>query len=80
MTQKLENISRQHVKELDEILGKPFKVLNDGFVRVIDYLGSDTAIVQAARVSYGSGTTKVRQDRTLIRYLLRHQHTSPFEM
>jgi len=54
--------------------------LDHGFVRLVDYMGSDEAIVQAARVSYGKGTKKVRQDRGLIRYLLRHQHTSPFEM
>jgi len=75
-----EKLSKLQVKELDQILGKPFPVLDDGFVRVIDYMGSDSAIVQAARVSYGSGTKKVRQDRGLIRYLMRHQHTSPFEM
>ncbi|MBN2104029.1 FAD-dependent thymidylate synthase [bacterium] len=80
MNQNFESISRKTVPELDAILGRAFKVLDDGFVRVVDYLGNDAAIVQAARVSYGEGTTKVRQDRTLIRYLLRHQHTSPFEM
>jgi len=80
MTQSFEDISRQQVKALDKILGKPFKVLDNGFIRVIDYMGSDSAIVQAARVSYGTGTTKIRQDRLLLRYLMRHQHTSPFEM
>jgi len=75
--EKLEPI---RVPELDEILGVPFKVLDDGFIRVIDYLGSDQSIVQAARVSYGRGTKKVSQDRGLIRYLLRHRHTTPFEM
>ncbi len=80
MTQAFETISRKTAPELDNVLGQPFKVLDDGFVRVVDYLGNDSAIVQAARVSYGEGTKKVRQDRTLIRYLLRHQHTSPFEM
>jgi len=68
------------VEALDEILGVPFKVLDDGFVRVIDYMGSDESIVQAARVSYGTGTKKVREDQGLIRYLLRHRHTTPFEM
>ncbi|MHB1051152.1 MAG: FAD-dependent thymidylate synthase [Bacteroidota bacterium] len=58
----------------------PFTVLDDGFVRVVDYMGSDESIVQAARVSYGKGTKKVSEDRGLIRYLLRHQHTTPFEM
>ncbi len=68
------------VSSLDEILGKPFKILDDGFVRVIDYMGSDQSIVQAARVSYGAGTKKVTQDRGLIRYLMRHHHSTPFEM
>lgn len=68
------------VPELDEILGRPFKVLNDGFIRVVDYMGSDESIVQAARVSYGKGTKKISEDRGLIRYLLRHMHTTPFEM
>lgn len=77
---KIENLSPITVKELDEILGKPFKVLDDGFVRVVDYMGSDQSIVQAARVSYGAGTKKVSQDRGLIRYLMRHHHSTPFEM
>ena len=72
--------SRITVPALDEILGKPFPVLHDGFVRVVDYMGSDASIVQAARVSYGDGTKKTSQDRALIRYLLRHRHTTPFEM
>jgi thymidylate synthase (FAD) len=55
-------------------------VLDDGFVRVVDYMGSDESVVQAARVSYGKGTKKVNEDRGLIRYLLRHSHTTPFEM
>lgn len=75
-----EKLTRPVVQELDEILGVPFKVLDDGFVRVVDYMGSDESIVQAARVSYGKGTKKVSEDRGLIRYLLRHQHTTPFEM
>lgn len=77
---KFEKLEPIRVPEIDEILGVPFKVLDDGFVRVIDYLGSDQSIVQAARVSYGRGTKKVSQDRGLIRYLLRHRHTTPFEM
>lgn len=77
---QFEAIERKNVPEMDAILGKPFPVLNDGFVRVVDYMGSDETIVQAARVSYGKGTKKVREDRNLIRYLLRHWHTSPFEM
>lgn len=66
--------------QLNEILGKEFKCLDHGFVRLIDYMGTDESIVQAARVSYGKGTKKTQKDRDLIRYLLRHQHTSPFEM
>lgn len=80
METKFEKLERPVVKELDEILGKPFKVLDDGFVRLIDYIGSDESIVQAARVSYGKGTKKVHEDRGLIRYLMRHRHTTPFEM
>ena len=64
----------------DELLDKQFDVLDHGFVRLIDYMGSDAAIVQAARVSYGAGTKKVSEDRGLIRYLMRNRHTSPFEM
>jgi thymidylate synthase (FAD) len=80
MEQKAEKLQRPVVATLDEILGVPFKVLDDGFVRVVDYMGSDESIVQAARVSYGRGTKKVNEDRGLIRYLLRHSHTTPFEM
>ena len=56
------------------------KCLDKGFVRLVDSMGGDGAIVQAARVSYGKGTSKVSQDRGLIRYLMRHRHTTPFEM
>ena len=80
MTQIFEKITRSVVPSLDKVLGKPFAVLDDGFVRVVDYLGSDASIVQAARVSYGKGTKKISQDRQLIRYLIRHRHTTPFEM
>ena len=66
--------------QADALLDKEFKVLDRGFVRLIDYMGGDDAIVQAARVSYGEGTKKVHEDRGLIRYLMRHQHTTPFEM
>lgn len=75
-----ERLVRPLVPTLDALLGTPIGVLNDGFVRVVDYMGSDESIVQAARVSYGSGTKKVHEDRGLIRYLMRHQHTTPFEM
>lgn len=66
--------------ELDKILGKEFKVLDHGFIRVIDYMGNDSSIVQAARVSYGNGTKTVNEDKGLINYLMKHKHTSPFEM
>jgi thymidylate synthase (FAD) len=65
---------------IDALLGNEFPVLDHGFVRVIDYMGSDAAIVQAARVSYGKGTKTISEDRGLIRYLMRHHHTTPFEM
>ena len=72
--------SRPRSSALDEILGKQFNVLDAGFVRVMDYMGTDKSIVQAARVSYGTGTKKVHEDQGLIRYLMRHRHTTPFEM
>jgi len=65
---------------LEEILYEPLPVLDRGFVRVVDYMGDDAAIVQAARVSYGRGTRHVSNDRGLINYLMRMRHTSPFEM
>ena len=65
---------------LEEILYKALPVLDHGFVRVIDYMGDDAAVVQAARVSYGRGTKKVSEDKGLINYLMRHRHTTPFEM
>ncbi len=71
---------RATVPAMENILGKPFKVLDHGFIRVVDYMGDDSAIVQAARVSYGKGTKQVNQDKGLINYLLRHRHTTPFEM
>jgi len=80
MEQTVDKLERAVVKEIDEVLGIPFKVLDDGFVRVVDYMGNDSSVVQAARVSYGKGTKKLREDETLIRYLLRHHHTTPFEM
>src|SRR5437588_4100846 len=72
--------SRPRAEQLSLILGTPFKVLDDGFVRLVDYMGGDESIVQAARVSYGRGTKTVNEDRGLIRYLMRHMHTTPFEM
>ncbi|KGM36080.1 FAD-dependent thymidylate synthase [Inquilinus limosus] len=71
---------RATVPALEEILFEPLPVLDHGFVRVIDYMGDDSAVVQAARVSYGRGTKKVSEDEGLIRYLMRHWHTTPFEM
>src|SRR5262250_2575732 len=65
---------------LEEILFQALPVLDHGFVRVVDYMGDDAAVVQAARVSYGRGTKKVSEDRGLINYLMRHRHTTPFEM
>ena len=75
-----ERLTRPRVEALDSVLGVAFPVLDDGFVRVVDYMGDDASVVQAARVSYGAGTKKVHEDRGLIRYLLRHAHTTPFEM
>jgi thymidylate synthase (FAD) len=71
---------RATVPALEALLYEPLPVLDHGFVRVIDYMGDDAAIVQAARVSYGKGTKQVTNDRGLINYLMRHRHTSPFEM
>lgn len=75
-----EPIRRVTVPELDLLLGKPFDVLDDGFVRLVDYFGDESSICQAARVSYGQGTKKVSEDKGLIRYLMRHRHTTPLEM
>ena len=66
--------------QVESLRWKKFSVLDDGFVCLVDVMGDDSCIVQAARVSYGEGTKKVSDDRTLIRYLLRHRHTTPFEM
>jgi thymidylate synthase (FAD) len=71
---------RPTVPALEEILYEPLPVLDHGFVRVIDYMGDDAAIVQAARVSYGKGTKQVSDDSGLINYLMRHWHSTPFEM
>jgi thymidylate synthase (FAD) len=65
---------------IEKILYKVFPALDHGFIRVVDYMGDDQAVVQAARVSYGKGTTRVSEDRGLIRYLMRHRHSTPFEM
>jgi thymidylate synthase (FAD) len=71
---------RATVATLEEVLFAPLPVLDHGFVRVIDYMGDDAAVVQAARVSYGRGTRRVNEDQGLINYLMRHRHTTPFEM
>jgi len=71
---------RATVPALEEILYQALPVLDHGFVRVIDYMGDDSAVVQAARVSYGKGTKKVNEDAGLIKYLMRHWHSTPFEM
>lgn len=65
---------------LQSLKWKKHKVLDDGFVCLVDVMGDDSSVAQAARVSYGSGTKQVNDDRNLIRYLLRHRHTTPFEM
>jgi len=71
---------RATVPALEDLLYTEIPVLDQGFIRVVDYFGDDGAVVQAARVSYGKGTKKVSNDRGLIRYLLRHRHTTPLEM
>lgn len=71
---------RPTVEAIDDVLFEAIPALDHGFVRVIDYMGDDSSVVQAARVSYGRGTRQVSEDRGLIRYLLRHRHTTPFEM
>ena len=80
MKKEQDPYNRPRSSALDRILGKQFNVLDSGFVRVVDYMGTDQSIVQAARVSYGTGTKKVHEDRGLTRYLMRHRHTTPFEM
>lgn len=80
MSEHVEITQRRSVAALDAILGHAYKVLDGGFVRVVDYMGDDSSIVQAARVSYGDGTKRFHEDRGLIRYLMRHRHTTPFEM
>jgi thymidylate synthase (FAD) len=69
-----------NTEQIETLRWKKFPVLDDGFVCLVDCMGNDQAVVQAARVSYGAGTKKVSDDRTLIRYLMRHRHTTPFEM
>ncbi len=80
MSENAERVVRPSVPALEAMLGEAIPVLDAGFVRVVDYMGDDAAIVQAARVSYGKGTKRISEDRALIRYLMRNSHTTPFEM
>ncbi|MDR1031627.1 MAG: FAD-dependent thymidylate synthase [Holosporales bacterium] len=80
MADESTQIERTSVESFDSMLGQVIPVLDHGFIRVIDYMGDDTSIVQAARVSYGKGTKQSKQDAGLIDYLMRNDHTSPFEM
>lgn len=78
---EIRHATRRSTSEgLEAILFEPIPVLDHGFVRVVDYMGGDAAVVQAARVSYGRGTKRVSEDSGLIQYLLRNWHTTPFEM
>lgn len=77
MTDKVNRYTREGLLEKYK---EPIKVLDHGFVRLVDVMGDDSSIVQAARVSYGKGTKTAREDRGLIRYLIRRRHTSPLEM
>ena len=79
--QSQKNITKRVTSpELEKILYEAVPVLDHGFVRVVDYMGDDSSIVQSARVSYGKGTKKVSTDSGLIKYLMRHRHSTPFEM
>ena len=80
LTQQKNQTLRPVSPELEEILYQPFYALDYGFVRVVDYMGNDSSVVQAARVSYGSGTKQINADIALINYLMAHKHTTPFEM
>lgn len=80
MTENFNQTKRSVCKDLEEIIYETIPVLDHGFIRVIDYMGDDSAIVQAARVSYGKGTKQVNQDKGLINYLMKHHHNTPFEM
>ncbi len=80
LKQKPNKTARETSTELEKSLYDVIKVLDKGFVRVVDYMGTDSSIVQAARVSYGKGTKSVNDDTALIRYLMRNKHTTPFEM
>ena len=77
---EISETARVTAPELEAVLYRPIEVLDHGFVRVIDYMGDDSSIVQSARVSYGKGTKKISNDKGLIKYLMRHRHSTPFEM
>ena len=77
---EISKTARVTAPELEAVLYKPIEVLDHGFIRVIDYMGDDSSIVQSARVSYGKGTKKISNDKGLIKYLMRHRHSTPFEM
>ena len=80
MSDEVQQRATERLAQVNELRWKKIPVLDDGFVCLVDVMGDDSSVVQAARVSYGEGTRKVSDDRTLIRYLLRHRHTTPFEM
>ena len=80
MSSEIALTPEQRLAQVNELRWQKFSVLDDGFVCLVDVMGDDSSVVQAARVSYGDRTRKVSDDRTLIRYLLRHRHTTPFEM
>ena len=77
---EISETARVTAPELEAVLYRPIEVLDHGFIRVIDYMGDDSSIVQSARVSYGKGTKKISNDKGLIKYLMRHRHSPPFEM
>lgn len=76
----MKSTNRNTIENIDEIITKQYPILDYGFVTVVDYMGCDADIANAARVSYGNGTKTINQDEGLIRYLMRHRHTTPFEM
>ena len=76
---EISETARVTAPELEAVLYRPIEVLDHGFIRVIDYMGDDSSIVQSARVSYGKGTKKISNDKGLIKYLMRHRHSTPFE-
>ena len=77
---EISETARVTAPELEAVLYRPIEVLDHGFIRVIDYMGDDSSIVQSARVSYGKGTKKISNDKGLIKYMMRHRHSTPFEM